>query len=167
MLSAYSLPPKKVYYYYYILIFFSIIHFRLRNNFICLLQHSFHRFWAFREATYGTHFGRQWCDGQFRSGVSCHWVYHWVYPCFNPFRRGWLYRPAPEGPFLGPRHFWKCCGRVGLNPAPGPTLKKASCNTRYNEHIFILFNHLLIIMSNRYLIVILMKGLWIRCLYPL
>ena len=46
---------------------------------------------------------------------------------FNPIRRSWVYRPAPEAPLLGEcrrgqRHFWKCRARVGSGPAPGPTL---------------------------------------------
>ena len=84
-------------------------------------------------------FSRPWCDGRFKSGVSCHCIYLWsqgaVLPGFNPFRRGWVYHPVPEAPLLedcrwGPRHFWKCRARVSPSPAPGPTLKKALCHTR-------------------------------------
>ena len=37
-------------------------------------------------------------------------------PGFNPLRRGWVYRPAPEAPRKGecrwgPRHFWNCLSR--------------------------------------------------------
>ena len=53
-----------------------------------------------------------------RSGVFHHWIHYlWpqgaVPPGFNPLRRGWVYRPAPEAPRKGecrrgPRHFWNC-----------------------------------------------------------
>ena len=56
-----------------------------------------------------------------RSGVFHHWIHHlWprgaVPPGFNPLRRGWVYRPAPEAPRKGecrrgPRHFWNCLSR--------------------------------------------------------
>ena len=56
-----------------------------------------------------------------RSGVFHHWIHHlWpqgaVPPGFNPLRRGWVYRPAPEAPRKGkcrrgPRHFWNCLPR--------------------------------------------------------
>ena len=56
-----------------------------------------------------------------RSGVFQHWIHHlWpqgaVPPGFNPLRRGWVYRPAPEAPRKGecrrgPRHFWNCLSR--------------------------------------------------------
>ena len=89
-------------------------------------------FAAYREATYpvdGTHFGRPWCDGRFRSGVSCQWIYFWpqwaVFPGFNPLRRGWVYRPAPEAPLLGDadgvRSIFGNAGRVwasALHPDP-------------------------------------------------
>ena len=55
------------------------------------------------------------------SGVFHHWIHHlWpqgaIPPGFNPFRRGWVYRPAPEAPRKGecrwgPRHFWNCLSR--------------------------------------------------------
>ena len=85
------------------------------------------------------HFGRPWCDGWFRSCVSCHWIYLWpqvaVPPGFNPLRRGCVYRSAPEVPLLGecrrgPWHFWKCRARVGFGSAPRTTLRKALCHTR-------------------------------------
>ena len=56
-----------------------------------------------------------------RSGVFHHWIHHlWPQgafpPGFNPLRRGWVYRPAPEAPRKGecrrgPRHFWNCLSR--------------------------------------------------------
>ena len=56
-----------------------------------------------------------------RSGVFHHWIHYlWpqgaVPPGFNPLRRGWVYRPAPEAPRKGecrrgPRHFWNCPSR--------------------------------------------------------
>ena len=56
-----------------------------------------------------------------RSGVFHHWIHHlWpqgaVPPGFNPLRRGWVYRRAPEAPRKGecrrgPRHFWNCLPR--------------------------------------------------------
>ena len=56
-----------------------------------------------------------------RSGVFHHWIHHlWpqgaIPPGFNPLRRGWVYRPAPEAPRKGecrrgPRHFWNCLSR--------------------------------------------------------
>ena len=68
-----------------------------------------------------------------------------VPPGFNPLRRGWVYRSAPEAPLLRgmPTAFWKCWARVGYGPAPGPTLKKALCHTlpvggtedKYHFHI--------------------------------
>ena len=71
-----------------------------------------------------------------RSGVFHHWIHHlWpqgaVPPGFNPLRRGWVYRPAPEAPRKGecrrgPRHFWNCLSRW----ATGPTLKTALCHIR-------------------------------------
>ena len=75
-----------------------------------------------------------------RSGVFHHWIHHlWpqgaVPPGFNPLRRGWVYRPAPEAPRKGecrrgPRHFWNCLSRLGFGPATGPTLKTALCHIR-------------------------------------
>ena len=52
-------------------------------------------------------------------GVFHHWIHHlWLLGAaphlgFNPLRRGWVYRPAPEAPRKGdcrrgPRHFWNC-----------------------------------------------------------
>ena len=64
------------------------------------------------------------------SGVFHHWIHHlWpqgaVPPGFNPFRRGWVYRPAPEAPRKGecrrgPRHFWNClsCWASALRQDP-------------------------------------------------
>ena len=56
-----------------------------------------------------------------RSGVFHHWIHHlWPQgafpPGFNPLRRGWVYRPAPDAPRKGecrrgPRHFWNCLSR--------------------------------------------------------
>ena len=75
-----------------------------------------------------------------RSGVFHHWIHHlWPQgafpPGFNPLRRGWVYRPAPEAPRKGecrrgPRHFWNCLSRLGYGPATGPTLKTALCHIR-------------------------------------
>ena len=107
----------------------------------CLSNKSLSYLWVApnREATYpvdGTHFGWPWCDGRFRSGVSCHWIYlgpqEAVSLGFNPLWRGWVYRPASllEECRRGPRHFWKCREHVGFGPAPGPTLKKALCHNR-------------------------------------
>ena len=69
-----------------------------------------------------------------------HWIHHlWpqgaVPPGFNPLRRGWVYRPAPEAPRKGecrrgPRHFWNCLRALGYGPATGPTLKTALCHIR-------------------------------------
>ena len=64
------------------------------------------------------------------SGVFHHWIHHlWpqgaVPPGFNPLRRGWVYRPAPEAPRKGecrrgPRHFWNClsCWASALRQDP-------------------------------------------------
>ena len=41
-----------------------------------------------------------------------------------------LRRPFSGECRRGPRHFWECRARLGYGPAPGPILKKASCNTR-------------------------------------
>ena len=67
------------------------------------------------------------CSGMFR-----HWIHHlWpqgaVPPGFNPLRRGWVYRPAPEAPEKrnadGVRGiFWTAC-RVGLRPCDRTHLK--------------------------------------------
>ena len=64
------------------------------------------------------------------SGVFHHWIHHlWPQgaapPGFNPLRRGWVYRPAPEAPRKGecrqgPRHFWNClsCWASALRQDP-------------------------------------------------
>ena len=64
------------------------------------------------------------------SGVFHQWIHHlWpqgaVPPGFNPLRRGWVYRPAPEAPRKrecrrGPRHFWNClsCWASALRQDP-------------------------------------------------
>ena len=70
---------------------------------------------------------------------SCHWIYLWpqgaVPPGFNPLRRGWVYRPAPEAPLLrgmptGSEAFLEMPGACGLRPCAWPHPKKALCHTR-------------------------------------
>ena len=88
-------------------------------------------------------FGRSWCDGRFRSGVSCHWIYLWTHwavpPGFKPLWRGWVYRPAPEASLLGEcrrgsRHFWN-----HLNKRPCVTLVRlVGRRTITINYIFIL-----------------------------
>ena len=65
-----------------------------------------------------------------RSGVFHHWIQHlWpqgaILPAFNPLRRGWVYRPAPEkGEFRrGPRHFLELHDTCGLRPCDRTHLK--------------------------------------------
>ena len=50
-------------------------------------------------------------------------------PGFNPLRRGWVYRPAPEAPLLrgmptGPEAFLEMPGACGLRPCAWPHPKK-------------------------------------------
>ena len=67
-----------------------------------------------------------------RSGVFHHWIHHlWpqgaVPPGFNPLRRGWVYRPAPEAPRKrnadGARGIFGTACRVGLRPCDRTHLK--------------------------------------------
>ena len=67
-----------------------------------------------------------------RSGVFHHWIHHlWpqgaVPPGFNPLRRGWVYRPAPEAPRKrnadGIRGIFGTACRVGLRPCDRTHLK--------------------------------------------
>ena len=67
-----------------------------------------------------------------RSGMFHHWIHHlWpqgaVSPGFNPLRRGWVYRPAPEAPRKGE---CRLSVALGFDPATGPTLKTALCHIR-------------------------------------
>ena len=65
-----------------------------------------------------------------RLGVSHHWIYIWpqgASPGFNPLRRGWVYRQAPEAPRK------RECRRelpvvLGFGPATGHKLKTALCH---------------------------------------
>ena len=75
-----------------------------------------------------------------RSGVFHHWTHHlWpqgaVPSGFNPLRRGWVYRPAPEarrkrGMPTGSEVFLELPVALGFGPATGPTLKTALCHIR-------------------------------------
>ena len=75
-----------------------------------------------------------------RSGVFHHWIHHlWtqgaVPPGFNPLRRGWVYRPAPEAPRKGEcrrgsEAFLELPIALGYGPATGPTLNTALCHIR-------------------------------------
>ena len=68
-------------------------------------------------------------------GVFHHWIHHlWpqgaVPPGFNPLRRGWVYRPAPEEPRkrgmpTGSEAILELPLVLGFGPATGPTLKTA------------------------------------------
>ena len=73
-------------------------------------------------------------------GVFHHWIHHlWpqgaVPPGFNPLRRGWVYRPAPEAPRkrgmpTGSEAFFGTASRVGLQPCDRTNLKTALCHIR-------------------------------------
>ena len=75
-----------------------------------------------------------------RSGVFHHWIHHlWPQgafpPGFNPLRRGWVYRPAPEAPRKGEcrrgsEAFLELPIALGSGPATGPTLNTALCHIR-------------------------------------
>ena len=71
--------------------------------------------------------------------MSCHWIYRWpqgaVPPGFNPLRRGWVCRPAPEAPILGgmptgSQAFLEMPGACGLRLCAWLHPKKALCHTR-------------------------------------
>ena len=79
------------------------------------------------------------CTAWFWSGVPHQWIHlspqGVIPPNFNPPRRGYVYRLAPEAPCKGecrwgPRHFWNCWTRLGYSPVTGPRLKMALCHTR-------------------------------------
>ena len=75
-----------------------------------------------------------------RSGVFYHWIHHLrpqgaVPPGFNPLRRGWVYRPAPEAPRkggmpTGSEEFLELPVVLGFGPATGLTIKTALCHIR-------------------------------------
>ena len=57
------------------------------------------------------------------------WPQEAVPPGFNPLRRGWVYRPAPEAPLLrgiptGSEAFLEMPGACGLRPCAWPHPKK-------------------------------------------
>ena len=61
-------------------------------------------------------------------------------PSFNPLRRGWIYRLAPEaclfrGMPTGPQAFLKMPGTCGLRPRARTYLKKALCHTRPRNRV--------------------------------
>ena len=89
-----------------------------------------------RETTYpvdGTHFGRPWCDGRFRSGVSCHWIYLWPQGAVSPgFGVGLI--AFLEECRWGLRHFLEMPGACELRPCARTPLKKALCHTRPVTH---------------------------------